>query len=133
MKNHTNIFSFMTLYKTLIGPIPLRIRFNKEDGFIRICDGTRYLKFFGSEKYDAISNRIRYLVSLKNSLIYVFSHNYAKIKVDSYDLLPTEKPLTLHNIIILIKSVLNKDQNHYYYNIFLKQCLCQLAKFFLLV
>ena len=132
MKNHTNIFSFMTFYKTLIGPIPLRIRFNKVDGFTRICNGTRYLKFFGSEKYDAISNRIRYLVSLKNSLIYVFSHNYAKIKVDSYDLLPTEKPLTLHNIIILIKSVLNKDQNHYYYNIFLKQCLCQLAKFLLL-
>ena len=122
----------MTLYKTLIGPIPLRIRFNKADGFTRICNGTRYLKFFGSEKYDAISNRIRYLVSLKNSLIYVFSHNYAKIKVDSYDLLPREKPLTLHNIIILIKSVLNKDQNHYYYNIFLKQCLCQLAKFLLL-
>ena len=47
MKNHTNIFSFMTLYKTLIGPVPLRIRFNKEDGFIRICDGTRYLKFLG--------------------------------------------------------------------------------------
>ena len=133
MKNHTNIFSFMTLYKTLIGPIPLRIRFNKDDGFIRICDGTRFLKFFGSEKYDAISNRIRYLVSLKNTMIYVFSHNYAKIKVDSYDPLPTEKPLTLHNIIILIKSVLNKDQNHYYYNIFLKKWLCQLAKFFLLV
>ena len=46
MKNHTNIFSFMTLYKTLTGPVPLRIRFNKVDGFIRICDGTRYLKLF---------------------------------------------------------------------------------------
>ena len=28
--------------------------------------------------------------------------------------------LTLHNVIILIKSVLNKDQNHYYYEIFLE-------------
>ena len=65
----------MTLYKTLIGPIPLRIRFNKVDGFIRICDGTRYLKFFGSEKYDAISNRIRYLScnSKKQSHICFFS------------------------------------------------------------
>ena len=35
--------------------------------------------------------------------------------------------LTLH-VIILIKSVLNKDQNHYYYNIILEKCLHQLAK-----
>ena len=32
--------------------------------------------------------------------------------------------LTLH----VIKSVLNKDQNHYYYNIILEKCLHQLAK-----
>ena len=30
-------------YKTLIDSKPLRIRFNKIDGFIRIYDGTRYL------------------------------------------------------------------------------------------
>ena len=48
-------------YKTLIDPKPLRIRFDKIDGFIRVYDGARYLTFFGSEKYDAISDRIRYL------------------------------------------------------------------------
>ena len=58
-----------------------------------------------------------------------FSHYYAKIKVNSYDSLSLEETLTLHNVIILIKSVLNnKDQNHYYYNIFLEKCLYQLAK-----
>ena len=36
--------------------------------------------------------------------------------------------MTLHNVIILIKSVLNKDKNHYYYNTFLEKCLYQLAK-----
>ena len=46
-----------------------------------------------------------------------FSHNYAKIKINSYDSFPLEKTLTLHNVIILINSVLNKDKNHYYYNI----------------
>ena len=44
-----------------IGAEPLHIRFNKIDGFIRICDGTRYLTLFGSEKY-AIYNRIRFLL-----------------------------------------------------------------------
>ena len=36
-----------------------------------------------------------------------------------------KKTLTLHNVIILIKSVFNKDQNHYYYNTFLEKCLNQ--------
>ena len=30
--------------------------------------------------------------------------------------------------MILIKSVLNKDKNHYYYDNFLEKCSCQLAK-----
>ena len=106
-------------YKTLIGSKPLRIRFDKIDGFIRIYDGTRYLTLFDSEKYDTVYNKIRYLVSLKSGSTYIFSQCFMKIKVDSYDSLPIEKILTLHNAIILLKSVLNKDKNHYYYKIFL--------------
>ena len=34
-------------------------------------------------------------------------------------LLPLEKTLTLHNVIILTKSYFKKDQNHFHYNIFL--------------
>ena len=69
-------------HKTSVGPKPLRIRFDKIDAFIRIYDGTRYLVLFGSEKYDAIYHRIRYLISLESSITYVFSRYYAKIKVD---------------------------------------------------
>ena len=47
-------------------------------------------------------------------------------KIDSYDSLLLEKTLTLHNVIILIRSVLNKDQNHYYYDTFLEKYLYQL-------
>ena len=43
----------------------------------------------------------------------MFSHYFAKFKVDSYDSLPIEKILMLHNVIIHIKSVPNKDKNHY--------------------
>ena len=52
---------------------------------------------------------------LKSSITHVLAHYCAKIKVDSYDSL--WKTLTLHNVIILIKSALNEDQNHYYYHI----------------
>ena len=34
--------------------------------------------------------------------------------------------LTLDNVIMHIKSVLNKDKNHYYYKIFLGKCSYQL-------
>ena len=113
-------------YKTLIGPKRLHIIFDKIDGFIRIYDRTRYLVLFGPEKFDAIFNRIRYLKSSKSSITYVFSHYNMKISVGSYYSLPLEKTLTLHNVITLIKSVLNKDQNHYYYNIFLEKCITKL-------
>ena len=39
-----------------------------------------------------------------------------------------KKTLPLHSVIMLIKSVFNKDQHHYYYNVFLEKCSCQLAK-----
>ena len=115
-------------YKTLIDPRSLQIRFDKIDGFIRIYDKTRYLTLFGSENYDAIYNRIRYLVSLESSITYIFSHYTVKIKVDSYDSLPIEIRLTLHSFVILIKLVLNKDKSHYCYKMFLETCSYQLAK-----
>ena len=106
----------------------MHIRFDQIDGFIKLYDGTRYLTLFVSEEYEAIYNRIRYLISQKNGITYIFSHYFAKIKVDSYDSSPIEKRLTLHNAIIHIKSVLKKDKHHYYYKIFLEKCLYRLAK-----
>ena len=113
-------------YFDFIVPKPLRIRFDKIDGCIRIFDGTRYFTLFGSEKYDAIYDRIN-LISPKSGIAYIFSHYFAKIKADSYSL-PIEKTLTLHNVIILVESVLNKDKSHYYWKIFLEKCSYQLAK-----
>ena len=127
-KPHQNILIYEISYKNLIGSRPLRNRFNKIDGIIRIYDGTRYLTLFDTKKYDAIYDRIRYLINLKSSITYIFSHYFAKIKVYFYDSLPIEKTLTLHNVIMLIKSFLRKDKNHYCYKIFLEKCSYQLAK-----
>ena len=44
----------------------LCITFDKLDGYIRKCDGTKYLALFHSnEKYERIFVRIRYLIMLK--------------------------------------------------------------------
>ena len=58
---------------------------------LEFIDRTRYLTLFGAEKYDTVYNRISYLISLKSGITYIFSHYFAKIKVDFYDYLPTEK------------------------------------------
>ena len=54
-------------------------------------------------------------------MTYIFSFYFMKIKVDSYDSLPTEERLTLNNVIIHIELVLNKDKNHYNYKIFFEK------------
>ena len=75
----------------MIGSKPSRIRFDNIDGFTRIYDGIRYLTLFGSEKHDAIYDKIRYLISLKSGFTHIFSHYFTKIKIDSYDSLLIEK------------------------------------------
>ena len=61
-KLYENILVYNISYKTSIDSKPLRIRFDKIDGYIRIYDGTRYLVLFGSENFDFIYNRIRYFI-----------------------------------------------------------------------
>ena len=88
-KSYKNILAYDISYKTLNGAKPLRIRFDKIDGFIiRVYDGTRYLVLFGGEKYDFIYNRIRYFIEVKSGITYAISRNYAKIKVNSYHFCP---------------------------------------------
>ena len=78
------------------------------------------------EEFEAIYNRIRYRISLKSGII--FSHVFVKIKVDFYDSFPIEERLTLHNVIIHMKSSRNEDKNCYYIKIFFEKYLYQLAK-----
>ena len=47
--------------------------------------------------------------------------------MDSYDSLPQEKS-TAFDVMTLIKSVFNKDENNYWYNIFLGKATHDLLK-----
>ena len=114
-KSCKNIFLYSASYKTLFGLKLSCISFDGVREFIKVYDGIRYLLLFVSKKYDAFSNRIRYLLSQKSCITYVSFHNNLKIKIDSYGSLPLEKMLTLRSVIIIINSVLNKDQNQYCY------------------
>ena len=65
--------------------------------------------------YDEICDRIRYLISEKSGITDSMNHNFARIRIDSYNYTPIEKILTFHNIIILIKAIVNKNGNNYYH------------------
>ena len=116
-------------YKTLIGAKPLRVISDKVDGFVRDYDRTKYLVLFIPKNNNAIFDRIKYFIP--SCVTYVDTSDYVKIKIDSDDALRLEKhffSLTMHNLVILIKSVFNKQLNQYYCKTFSRKCSYQLAK-----
>ena len=56
-------------------------------------------------------DRKKYLI-LKRNISDVYFLKYTKIKINSDVDLPLEKNLNIPNVVILIKSVLNKNRNH---------------------
>ena len=65
-----------------------------------------------------ICNRIKSLISEKTGIIDSVNHNFRRIRIDSYNSLSIEKISTFHNVIILIKSVVDKNKNYYFTNTF---------------
>ena len=66
-----------------------------------------------------IFDNIKYLIIKKSGITDSINHNFARIRINSYNSSPPiEKTSTFHNVTILIKSVANKNINYYYNNIF---------------
>ena len=108
-KSCGNILAYDISYKTLITAKLLPIRFDKVDGFIKVYGGIRYLILFVPEQYDAIYNRIMYLITRKEVLHILYLIIMQKSKL--INVIPyLKKKMTLN--IILIKSSFIKDQNH---------------------
>ena len=80
---------------------PLRIRFDKIDGFIKIYNGIRCLILFDYSYCDEICDEIQYLISEKVVLQILLSinRNISRIRTDLCDSLPIEKILTFHDVM----------------------------------
>ena len=89
----------------------MRIRLDNINGFIKVPDKIRYLVLFDYS----------YLISEISGITDSINHNFAGLRIDSYNSLPIEKILTFHNVLIPIKSAVNKKKNEYYHNIFLEK------------
>ena len=115
-KSYDNIYVYNISCKILIVSKPLYNWCGKVDGFIGVYNGTRYLVLFFPEKYDAIYNMLSYFISKKSGIKFIFVIITEARFIWCF---ASRKTLTLHNVMILIKLVFNKNQNHYDYNIFL--------------
>ena len=121
-KLYENILVYNISYKTTTDPKPSRIRFDKINGFIISVDGKiKQLILFDHGLFNKICDKIKYLISKKSGITNSINHNFEKIRIDSNNSLPVKKTLAFHNVIILIKSVVNKNKSKYYYNIFLEK------------
>lgn len=90
--------------------------FDKVDRYIRKYDRNKYLVlFYSDEKYERIVDRIKYIM-LQNKISDVYSYKYLKMKINS-DALSLEKTVNMHNLVLLVNSVLNKNHNHYCFQV----------------
>ena len=94
-----------------MGAKSLCIRFDETDEFMKIHNKIRYLVLFDQNYCDKICDKIKYFISKKSGITNSINHNFGRIRFDSYDSLPIEKILIFHNVIILIKSVVDKNNN----------------------
>ena len=100
-EKYKNVLIYDISYKTSAGAKPLSIRFDKINGFIKIYDGIRYLVLFDYGWCDKICNRIRSLISEKSGIADSINHNFARIRINSYNSLPVEKILTFHSKLLI--------------------------------
>ena len=124
-KYYSQVFLDESLHKTSTSLKPLLIKFDKIDGFMKARGELRYFVLSDYGLFDKIYDKIKYLINFYDKIKYLINkksavtdsinHNFGKTKIDSYNSLPIEKILSFHNVIILIRSVGNKNKNNYYY------------------
>ena len=118
---YENISVYNISHKTPTASKPLRIRFDKIDGFIMSLNSKIKHLVFDYGLLDKICYKSKYRRSNKSGITNSISYNFGRIKTDSCNSLPIKNILTFHNVIILIKSVVNKNETKYYYNTFLEK------------
>ena len=84
-ENSKNVLIYDISYKTSTDAKPLRIRYDEINGFIKIQDRIKYLIFLYQDWFHEIGNRIKYHMNIKNGITDSINHNFAKVRIDSYN------------------------------------------------
>ena len=112
---------------------PLYLCMNNANGYIEEKGVTKYLIFDPVDenkellkKYDNVFNGIRDKIKIVNSNECNHEKDYMKIKFNSDDSFPLNKPLNFLNMIITIRSVFEED-GKLYPQVFLDDTLYELS------
>ena len=100
---------------------PLYLRINHAGRYIEERNGNKYLIFNSVDEnkevlkkyadvWDGIKNKIKAINGDKEN---DYGKDYMKIKFNSDDDLPLNKPLKFHAMTIIIRSVFEEDSKHY--------------------
>ena len=112
---------------------PLSLLVNHANGFIEEKNGNKYLIFDSTDenkellkKYNDVWNGIKNKIKEVSSGECDYEKDYMKIKFNSDDDLPLNKPLKFHNMTITIRSVFEED-GKLYLQVFLDDTLYELS------
>ena len=117
-------------YEYIYSVNPLYLIIGEVDGHIEEKNGSKYLVFDSTdenrkvlEKYaelwDGIKNEIKTINSGKEG---EYSKIFKKIKFDTNDNLSLNKPLKLHMLTIIVRSIFEEDSK-LYLQVYLHECL----------
>ena len=110
-------------HETISSVNPLYLCINHASGYIEEKNGNKYLIFDSVDEnkevlkkyadvWDGIKNKIKAINGGKGN---DYGKDYMKIKFDSDDDLPLNKPIKFHPITIIIRSVFEEDGKFYPY------------------
>ena len=121
-------------YESIYSVNPLYLRINHAGGYIEETNGNKYLIFDSVEEnkevlkryadvWDGIKNKIKAINGGEENN---YGKDYMKIKFNSDDDLPLNKPLKFHAMTIIIRSVFEED-GKLYLQLFLDDTLYELV------
>ena len=116
-------------YESIYSVNPLYLQVNHADGYIEEKNGNKYLIFDSTDdykellkKYVDVWNGIKNKINAINSDQFDYEKDYTKIKFNSDDDLPLNKPLEFHMMTIIIRPVF-EEAGKLYPQVFLDDAL----------
>ena len=108
-------------YESIYSVNPLYLRINHANGYIEEKNGSKYLIFASVDEnkevlktyadvWDGVKNKIK---AINGGQENDYEKDYMKIKINSDDDLPLNKPLKFHVMTIIIRTVFKEDGKLY--------------------
>ena len=108
-------------YESTYSVNPLYLRINHANGYIEEKNGSKYLIFASVDEnkevlktyadvWDGVKNKIK---AINGGQENDYEKDYMKIKINSDDDLPLNKPLKFHVMTIIIRTVFKEDGKLY--------------------